>query len=75
MGVRGLFTFAGNKSDCFESIDLKNTKLVIDGNNLRFFLYKGMKRRKCSFGGEYMLYYTTTRNYFQRYFGFNSNVP
>ena len=68
MGVRGLFTFAENKSDCFESVYLKDTQLVIDGNNLRFFLYKGLKKRKCSFGGEYSLYFSATQHYFKRYF-------
>ena len=67
MGVRGLFTFAENKSDCFESVYLKDTQLVIDGNNLRFFLYKGLKKRKCSFGGEYSLYFSATQHYFKRY--------
>ena len=67
MGVRGLFSFAENKFDCFESISLKDTKLIIDGNNLRFFLYKRTKKRKCSFGGEYLLYFNATRDYFNRY--------
>ena len=67
MGVRGLFSFAENKFDCFESTTLKDTKLIIDGNNLRFFLYKRTKKRKCSFGGEYLLYFNATRDYFNRY--------
>ena len=67
MGVRGLFSFAENKFDCFESTSLKDTKLIIDGNNLRFFLYKRTKKRKCSFGGEYLLYFNATRDYFNRY--------
>ena len=67
MGVRGLFSFAENKFDCFESTTLKDTKLIIDGNNLRFFLYKRTKKRRCSFGGEYLLYFNATRDYFNRY--------
>ena len=70
MGVRGLFSFAENKFDCFESTTLKDTKLIIDGNNLRFFLYKRTKKRKCSFGGEYLLYFNATRDYFNRYVSF-----
>ena len=69
MGIRGLITFAesNQKCDFFESITLSNTNIVIDGNNLRFYLYNHMKGRNCAFGGEYKLYYDTVTKYFQRY--------
>jgi hypothetical protein len=69
MGIRGLITFAesNQKCDFFESITLSNTNIVIDGNNLRFYLYNRLKGRNCAFGGEYKLYYDTVTKYFQRY--------
>ena len=69
MGIRGLFTFAESnpKCDFFENTMLSNTNLVIDGNNLRFYLYNRLKGRNCAFGGEYRLYFNSVTKYFQRY--------
>ena len=67
MGVRGLFSFteSNTKCDFFQNTSIKNTSLVIDGNNLRYFLYNRMKKRNCAFGGEYFLYYQNVTNYFK----------
>ena len=69
MGIRGLFTFAesNQKCDFFENIVLSNTNLVIDGNNLRFYLYNRLKGKNCAFGGEYKSYFAAVSKYFQRY--------
>ena len=40
MGVRGLATYFSHREMFFDEIRLKDSKVVIDGNNLRFyFLY------------------------------------
>ena len=67
MGVRGLFSFTQSnvKCDFFQSTTLKDTCLIIDGNNLRYFLYNRMKKRNCAYGGEYHLYYQSVQNYFK----------
>lgn len=65
MGIRGLFSFAesNKKCDFFENHRLKSTKLVIDGNNLRFFLHK--RTKNCAYGGEYEIYHQKVTHFFQ----------
>ncbi|KAM4600398.1 single-strand DNA endonuclease ASTE1-like [Polymixia lowei] len=52
MGVQGLFTLIEGNSQIYEDIHFRNSKLVVDGNNLSYLLYfdTGLDRRH---GGEY----------------------
>ena len=66
MGVRGLFSFFQNSHDnFFVQKDLKDSLLVIDGNNLRYHLYNTCPKRNCCFGGDYDKYYKHVLNFFQ----------
>ena len=93
MGVRGLATYFGNRDLFFDQVkfwfcsidfwtvetqvELKNCKVIIDGNNLRFALYKWCPGLNHCFGGDYDKYarYSkypfrstmTWRFYFNRY--------
>lgn len=65
MGVRGLFTFSQSHESFFENYELKDCKLVIDGNNLRYHLFNTCPRKNCAFGGDYDKYYKTVKGYFE----------
>ncbi|KAM4705106.1 single-strand DNA endonuclease ASTE1 [Rhinophrynus dorsalis] len=39
MGIQGLMSYIGSKKYCFNELRLRDTKLVIDGNNLYHMLY------------------------------------
>lgn len=56
MGVRGLSTFLSAREKFFVSHELKNTEVVIDGNNLRYVLYKWCPGLNHCFGGDYDKY-------------------
>ena len=71
MGVRGLATYFGNRDLFFDEVGLvkvthliawikqvwlKNCKVIIDGNNLRFALYKWCPGLNHCFGGDYDKY-------------------
>lgn len=53
MGIRGLSTFLANRGDFFERKQLRDSKVIIDGNNLRFALYGSCPGLNDSFGGDY----------------------
>ena len=66
MGVRGLFSFFQNSHDnFFVQKDVKDTLLVIDGNNLRYHLYNTSPKRNSCFGGDYDKYYKHVLSFFQ----------
>ena len=66
MGVRGLFSFFENNHDTFFlQKDIRNTMIVVDGNNLRYHLYNTCARKNCYFGGDYDKYYQHVCNFFE----------
>ena len=66
MGVRGLFSFFENNHDTFfERKNVRNTTLVIDGNNLRYHLYNTCAKKNSYFGGDYDKYYSHVYAFFQ----------
>ncbi|XP_061111891.1 protein asteroid homolog 1-like [Conger conger] len=65
MGVRGLTSYIeGNKKQFYEGRKLKNTKLVIDGNNLLCNLYikSGLDQRH---GGDYESFANIIQQFFE----------
>ena len=64
MGVRGLSTFLANRGDFFEKKQLRGSKVIIDGNNLRFALYKSCPGLNDCFGGDYDKFYRHVRRFF-----------
>ena len=66
MGVRGLTTFIAKNADkYFENYELRDTLLVIDGNNLAFQLYNWHARCYDCFGGDYDKYVSVVTNFFK----------
>jgi len=65
MGIRGLSTYFSNRDLFFENVQLSDTKVVIDGNNLRFALYKWCPGLNHCFTGDYDKY----DRYVQFFFG------
>ncbi|XP_018422610.1 PREDICTED: protein asteroid homolog 1 [Nanorana parkeri] len=39
MGIQGLMSFVGSNRNFFNNVQMRNTKLIIDGNNLYYNLY------------------------------------
>lgn len=66
MGVRGLSTYLAQRRDFFDSKELRDTEVIIDGNNLRFQLYKQCRGLNDCFGGDYDKYYNFVRQFFER---------
>lgn len=65
MGVRGLTTFiAKNASKYLDPHELKDTNLVIDGDNLCSQLYKQIDQGKSAFGGNYDEYFRHVVEFF-----------
>lgn len=72
MGVRGLQTFLKNNPQLSQKLNLSNTSLVIDANNLLCFLYHDLCRGTKSehlgcdrYGGDFVAYDQIIRNFFQ----------
>ena len=66
MGVRGLSTYLSHRETFFEDLELKNTRVIIDGDNLRFALYKWCPGLNHCFGGDYDKYYRYVQQFFKR---------
>ena len=65
MGVRGLFSFFENNHDTFfVRKELRDTMIVVDGNNLRYHLFNTCARKNCYFGGDYEKYYRHVCKFF-----------
>ena len=65
MGVRGLFSFFENNHDTFfVRKELRDTLIVVDGNNLRYHLFNTCARKNCYFGGDYEKYYRHVCKFF-----------
>ena len=64
MGVRGLSTFLSNRQDFFEQKQLRGSKVIIDGNNLRFALYRSCPGLNDCFGGDYDKFYRHVKQFF-----------
>ena len=64
MGVRGLSSFLSNRTDFFERKQLSDTKVIVDGNNLRFALYKSCPGLNDCFGGDYDKFYRHVKQFF-----------
>ena len=64
MGVRGLSTYLSHRESFFEDLELKSTKVIIDGDNLRFALYKWCPGLNHCFGGDYDKYYRYVKQFF-----------
>jgi len=67
MGVRGLATYFGNRDLFFDEVWLKDCKVIIDGNNLRFALYKWCPGLNHCFGGDYDKYARYVRQFMKRF--------
>ena len=66
MGVRGLSTYLAQRRDFFDAKELRDTEVIIDGNNLRFQLYRQCRGLNDCFGGDYDKYYNFVRQFFAR---------
>jgi len=64
MGVRGLSTYLSHRENFFDDLELKDTKVIIDGDNLRFALYKWCPGLNHCFGGDYDKYYRYVKQFF-----------
>ena len=65
MGVKRLRGFFDKNPQLLQNYLLHNTRIVIDGNNLLFFLYFRHKI-PVVFGGEYLRYENVVRDFFQK---------
>lgn len=67
MGVRGLQTFLKNNPDLLIRIDLSNTDLVIDANNLlcQLFTLLSKQDKNDLYGGNLVAYGTLVRTFFE----------
>ncbi len=57
MGIRGLYSFIQSKDEYFDDFELESCHAVLDGNNLRFVLFKTTPDMNCAYGGDYAKYY------------------
>ena len=68
MGVRDLTGYVNSIGTLWTTIDLQNTKLVIDGSSLCYYLYEGRdkycSRLDCQCGGQYDEFYKTVLSFF-----------
>ena len=63
MGVRGLATYIDKNQDVLRDFDLRDCPLVIDGNNLYYALYHGLKTGHAS-NGDYDAFAKVIRSFF-----------
>ena len=66
MGIRGLSTYLSLRDDFFTRTRLRNTKVIIDGSNLRFELYNECPGLNDCFGGDYDKYYRYVKKFFEQ---------
>lgn len=65
MGVRGLASFLDKSAPHLGSqIKLQNTRLVIDGNNMCYYLYAQWGQFDCRYGGQYKEFYDKVLSFF-----------
>lgn len=64
MGVRGLTTFLDNRPDLLTDVQLHDVRILIDGNNLMYFLY-GYFSIPHHFGGDYDTFARKIRYFFE----------
>lgn len=64
MGVRGLATYIDKNQNVLQDFDLRDSPLVIDGNNLYYALYHGLKTGHAS-NGDYHIFAKAIRKFFQ----------
>ena len=57
-------SFLSNRTDFFERKQLSDTKVIVDGNNLRFALYKSCPGLNDCFGGDYDKFYRHVQQFF-----------
>lgn len=65
MGVQGLKSFIDKNATLLEDFQLKDTKVIIDGNNLYHVLYYCLNISH-HFGGDYDLFASRSRQYFKK---------
>ena len=63
MGVRGLTSYIESIGNLGEQIDLQDTKLIIDGDNLCNYLYRE-NGFDCRCGGQYEAFYSKVVSFF-----------
>ena len=63
MGVRGLATYIDRNQDVLRDFELRDCALVIDGNNLYYALYHGLKTGHAS-NGDYDAFAKLIRRFF-----------
>ena len=61
MGIPGLTSFVNSIENLWTKVELQDTKLVIDGSCLCFYLYNGMN---CRCGGQYDEFYEAVVSFF-----------
>ena len=66
MGIRSLTSFLEIDRDFFAARKLRNCRIVIDGNNLRFVVFQQTKSAKNVFGGDYEDYRKCVEGFFRR---------
>ncbi|KAE8596906.1 hypothetical protein XENTR_v10016277 [Xenopus tropicalis] len=64
MGIQGLMGYVGSKKYCFHDLQLRNTKIIIDGNNLyhRLYFESGLD---LICGGDYRLFTDAVHKFFE----------
>ena len=65
MGIRGLTSYLEREPDLWTTVYLKNTKVVIDGNGLFYWLYISSEL-DCRRGGQYNAFHDRVRSFFER---------
>ena len=65
MGIRGLSSYIAERSQFHQNIQLRDTKVIIDANNLRFDLYRCCRGLNDCFGGDYDKFYRYVANFCQ----------
>ena len=63
MGIPGLTGYVNSIGTLWTTIDLQNTKLVIDGSSLCYYLYVN-NALDCRCGGQYDEFYNTVLSFF-----------
>lgn len=65
MGILGLTTYINDHSDCYlKDYELRDTYLVIDGDNIICQLYISWENGNCAFGGDYDKYAQSVADFF-----------
>ena len=65
MGVQGLTSFVDENPVLLTDLHLHNTRVLVDGNNLCYFLYFNYYDINLRYGGDYDIYAESLRCYFK----------